>query len=243
MALPYLLLAIFPATGDAICRSRAPWMVRFKQLLAFPLYATVLWLGGCSARSSTTTRCCACGATLLLIAFALWAWHAAQRWRGTALGSRRCSRARGRRGRRVAVVVASGAGANGNAAASVAESGPWQSFTPDRLVAVDGRRPRGVRRLHRRMVRHLPGQQAAGAQHRRGPGRLREEQGHAGARRLDAPRPGASRKALAALGRNGVPVYVLVSAGRSEPLLLPEVLQQRNSLGSARLRCSRLELV
>ena len=36
-------------------------------------------------------------------------------------------------------------------------------------------------------------------------------------------------KALAALGRNGVPVYVLYRPGKG-PLLLPEVLQQRNIL-------------
>jgi len=33
-------------------------------------------------------------------------------------------------------------------------------------------------------------------------------------------------RALARLGRNGVPVYVLLRPGR-EPLLLPEILSQR----------------
>jgi thiol:disulfide interchange protein DsbD len=44
MALPYLLLAWYPQWLRWLPRPGA-WMVRFKQLLALPLYATVLWLG------------------------------------------------------------------------------------------------------------------------------------------------------------------------------------------------------
>ena len=39
----------------------------------------------------------------------------------------------------------------------------------------------------------------------------------------------AITQALAALGRNGVPVYVLYRPGK-EPLLLPEVLSKQNVL-------------
>src|SRR6202171_3639353 len=43
MALPYVLLAYFPAWRKRLPKPGA-WMLRLKQLLAFPLYATVLWL-------------------------------------------------------------------------------------------------------------------------------------------------------------------------------------------------------
>ena len=43
MALPFLLLSWFPGWRRMLPRPGA-WMVRLKQLLAFPLYATVAWL-------------------------------------------------------------------------------------------------------------------------------------------------------------------------------------------------------
>ena len=43
MALPYLALAFFPRWRDRLPKP-GMWMVRLKQFLAFPLYATVLWL-------------------------------------------------------------------------------------------------------------------------------------------------------------------------------------------------------
>jgi thiol:disulfide interchange protein len=44
MALPYLTLAWHPQWMRWVPKP-GPWMVRFKQVLAVPLYATVLWLG------------------------------------------------------------------------------------------------------------------------------------------------------------------------------------------------------
>lgn len=43
MALPWLAIAVFPALAQWLPRPGA-WMERFKQLLAFPLYATAAWL-------------------------------------------------------------------------------------------------------------------------------------------------------------------------------------------------------
>ena len=43
MALPYVLLAWFPGWRRRLPKP-GPWLERFKQLLAFPLYATVIWL-------------------------------------------------------------------------------------------------------------------------------------------------------------------------------------------------------
>ncbi len=43
MALPFLVLSFVPALAERMPRPGA-WMVTFKQILAFPLYATVVWL-------------------------------------------------------------------------------------------------------------------------------------------------------------------------------------------------------
>ncbi len=43
MALPYLAASVVPAVARALPRPGA-WMVTFKQLMAFPMFATVVWL-------------------------------------------------------------------------------------------------------------------------------------------------------------------------------------------------------
>ena len=43
MALPYLAASAVPAVARALPRPGA-WMVTFKQLMAFPMFATVVWL-------------------------------------------------------------------------------------------------------------------------------------------------------------------------------------------------------
>ncbi|MEI7786745.1 MAG: protein-disulfide reductase DsbD domain-containing protein, partial [Betaproteobacteria bacterium] len=43
MALPYLLISAVPALGRALPRP-GPWMLRLKQVMAFPMLATVIWL-------------------------------------------------------------------------------------------------------------------------------------------------------------------------------------------------------
>lgn len=43
MALPFLILGLLPAVARALPKP-GPWMVRFRQVLALPLGATVLWL-------------------------------------------------------------------------------------------------------------------------------------------------------------------------------------------------------
>ena len=72
-------------------------------------------------------------------------------------------------------------------------------------------------------MRHLPGQQDRAQQRRRS---RAFAQGNVALLRADwTRRDPVIGRALAALGRNGVPVYVLYRPGR-EPLLLPEVLQR-----------------
>src|SRR4030095_11711375 len=130
MAVPFTLLSWFPGWRRALPRPGA-WMVRLKQLLAFPLYATVAWLAwvlGAQVDNDAVMRLLA---TLVVIAFALWAWRAyrggasrgvsaaavvaarAARWGGRRLaalarrrGCERDSREARRRRRCMAAVVA-----------------------------------------------------------------------------------------------------------------------------------------
>ncbi|MBB3062168.1 protein-disulfide reductase DsbD family protein [Microbulbifer rhizosphaerae] len=73
MAAPFLLLTYIPALTDRLPRP-GPWMDKLKQLLAFPMYLTAVWLLWVLGRQTGSD-----GVALVLaggvgIAFALWLW-------------------------------------------------------------------------------------------------------------------------------------------------------------------------
>lgn len=71
MAAPYLLLCYSPAAMDRLPRP-GPWMARFKEALAFPMFATAIWLVWVLSQQSGASGVLAVGAGTLLIAFAIW---------------------------------------------------------------------------------------------------------------------------------------------------------------------------
>jgi len=74
LALPFLLIGFFPRLGKLLPRPGA-WMETFKQVMAFPLYLSVVWLlwvlGGITDRSGMAVALLG----LTLVAFALWLWN------------------------------------------------------------------------------------------------------------------------------------------------------------------------
>lgn len=73
LALPWLALALWPAAGRRL-PAPGPWMERLRQLLAFPMYATAVWLVWVLARQAGAEAVAAALAGMLLIAFAAWLW-------------------------------------------------------------------------------------------------------------------------------------------------------------------------
>ena len=71
MALPYLLLAWFPAWLKRLPKP-GPWMVWLKQLLAIPLAATVIWLGWVLAQQSGADAFARLLFVMLLLAVGIW---------------------------------------------------------------------------------------------------------------------------------------------------------------------------
>jgi thiol:disulfide interchange protein DsbD len=220
MALPYALLAFFPGWLKRLPKP-GPWMIRFKQVLAFPLYATVIWLAWVLGAQLDNDAVGRLGAVLLLVAIALWAWQTSRSgatvaWRATAL---------------VAVLAAIFAGvsivqlpAGGNAIKASAESSAWQDYAPERVrQIVSAGRPVFVDftaawcvtcQVNKRLVLNTDAVQQAFTKH------------DVALLRADWTRRDPTiGRALAELGRSGVPVYVLYRPGR-EPLLFPEVLSQ-----------------
>ena len=78
LALPFLLLGFFPALGAWLPKP-GHWMETFKQLMAFPLYLTVVWLLWVLGRQTGIDAVALVAMGLVLLAFALWLWGAPPR--------------------------------------------------------------------------------------------------------------------------------------------------------------------
>ncbi|MDB9868081.1 protein-disulfide reductase DsbD family protein [Pseudomonadales bacterium] len=71
MAAPYLLLCYSPALLRALPRPGA-WMARFKELLAFPMYASAIWLVWVLTQQAGSMGVLLILGGLLLLVFAIW---------------------------------------------------------------------------------------------------------------------------------------------------------------------------
>lgn len=84
LALPFLLIGFMPRLAALLPRPGA-WMETFKQLMAFPMYVTAVWLlwvlGGLTDRDGMALALLG----LVLVAFGLWLWGRARGGAGQAL--------------------------------------------------------------------------------------------------------------------------------------------------------------
>ncbi len=71
LALPYLLLTVMPGLSRMLPKP-GPWMVRFKQFLAFPMYATAAWLIWVLSLQAGADAAFYATLGLIAIAFACW---------------------------------------------------------------------------------------------------------------------------------------------------------------------------
>jgi thiol:disulfide interchange protein/DsbC/DsbD-like thiol-disulfide interchange protein len=219
MALPVLLLSFFPALLKRLPKPGA-WMQTFKQLLAFPLYATVAWLAWVLGAQAGNDAVFALLGGLVLVAMGAWihgrSLHVRGAWRPAL----------------AAILAASGIavawpGPHGGPAADplAARPGelPWQAWSPEKVraltaagtpVFVDFTAAWCVTcQVNKRIALHNA--EVVSAFAGRGIAALKADW-----TRQD-PRITA---ALAELGRNAVPVYALYLPGEESPRLLPEVL-------------------
>jgi len=84
LALPFLVLAFWPAAQRWLPRPGA-WMDKFKQFLAFPMYAAVVWLLWVLAQQTGPDGVALALGGLVLIAFALWLRRASRGLAGGAV--------------------------------------------------------------------------------------------------------------------------------------------------------------
>ena len=220
MAVPVLALAHFPKLLKRLPRPGA-WMETFKQVLAFPLYATVAWLSWVLGAQAGNDAVLALLAGLILIAMGAWMYgrweHDERPWRAAV----------------AAILAAAGVlvawpgppAATTHSASPVARAGelPWDEWSPGKVAAhtaagravfVDFTAAWCVTcQVNKRIALHDAD--------------VVREFGVRGVVPLRAdwtrqdPR---ITEALSALGRNAVPVYALYLPGESAPRLLPELL-------------------
>ena len=226
MALPYLLIAALPGIARHLPRPGV-WMVRFKVAMAFPMFATVVWLVWVLGQQTGID-----GATALLgvlLATALLCW---------AIGTPGLGRARGLGTALAAAMwVATLAWAwpglqepvAGNTAASAtassARSAPrWQAWSPEVLASARAAgRPVFVDFTAAWCVtcqfnkRSALGDAAVLADF--------DAQNVLLLRADWTRRDPAITQELARLGRSGVPVYALYAPNAATPVLLPELLR------------------
>lgn len=221
MALPVLLLALYPGLLKRLPRPGA-WMETFKQVLAFPLYATAAWLTWVLGAQAGNDAVLALLAGLVLIAMAAWMYgrweHSPGMWRAAVAGILAAAG--------VAVAwpgpASAPAPASSPAAARAGEL-PWQEWSPEKVAALtaEGRTVFVdftaawcvTCQVNKRLALHNSAVVREFAA--RGVVALRADW-----TRMD-PR---ITETLAALGRNAVPVYALYLPGEASPRLLPEVL-------------------
>jgi thiol:disulfide interchange protein DsbD len=86
MAAPMLILSYSSRLRNAMPRP-GPWMDLLKQALAFPLYATVVWLLWVAGRQTGVNGMAFALLGCLAIALSLWLWSASNMRRGLALAS------------------------------------------------------------------------------------------------------------------------------------------------------------
>ncbi len=140
LALPYLLLCAWPALQRRLPRP-GPWMDRFKQAMAFPMYASAAWLAWVLARQAGPQALAILLAGAVGLGLAAWLY-----------GSTRTLADRGRQaatavaGLIACAVLAGGvlsvgpaaqtATATASAASPAADHGAWEPYSPERLAAL-----------------------------------------------------------------------------------------------------------
>jgi len=227
LALPYLALSMTPALQRLMPRP-GPWMHRLRQFLAFPMYASAVWMVWVLTQQTGSDGVLYALGGMVLIAFAIWMLR---------LGSGAAAGTWLRRGLAAVAVLLAFAVAlkleDGPATAASASGGPnagvsfegWERFSRARMAeAVAAGKPVFVDvtaawcitcLVNERVALETPASRKAFEQ--------------AGVVKLKGDwtnRDDEITGVLKELGRAGVPLYLFWAPGADKPKVLPQVLTE-----------------
>jgi thiol:disulfide interchange protein DsbD len=218
LALPYLLLCYWPSLLRYLPRP-GPWMERLKQLLAFPMYATAIWLVWVLAQQAGANAVAAALCGMLLIAFGAWLLASpGKNWRALTYAFSAAS---------IFAALALGVYFVKDATApeqTLSASARYEAFTPTRLEELRAQgRPVFINLTAAWCITCLVNERVAleranviSAFEAANIAYLKGDWTH---------RDPAITQMLARFGRNGVPLYVYYPAGASaQPVVLPQIL-------------------
>lgn len=227
LALPYLLLSITPALQRLMPRP-GPWMDRLRQFLAFPMYASAVWMIWVLTQQTGADGVIYALGGMILIAFAVWLLK---------LGSGASAATWARRGLAAVAVLLAFAAAlkleDGPATAASASRGPaagvsfdgWERFSRARLAeAVAAGKPVFVDFTAAWCITCLVNERVALETQA-----VRDAFEQAGVVKLKGDwtnRDPEITSLLKELGRAGVPLYLFWIPGAAQPRMLPQVLTE-----------------
>lgn len=227
-ALPYLVLSFKPSLLRFLPKP-GPWMARFKEFLAFPLYATAAWLIWVLSQQTGPTGVAVALTGLILIALAIWLL-------GTTAAVSRRWRLLGRLSAVAALISALALAQLPQAitpdslpqtAMSNPKAGDWELFSPQRLAELRaGNQPVFVNFTAAWCITCLVNERVALSSPR-----VKAGLAEAGITYLKADwtnHDPAITTMLASFGRSGVPLYVLYPPAQqgTEPIVLPQILTE-----------------
>jgi thiol:disulfide interchange protein len=223
MAAPYLLLTLFPKMLAKLPRP-GRWMELFKQFMAFPMFATCVWLLWVLAQQVDAGGVAMALGVLVAVAFALWAVGLTQRgstlFRWVALAGAVLA----------ALTFAPLAMTEAGSSAKSSSSAGWVDYSPEKLAQLTGEGKVVFVDFTAAWCVTCQVNKRVALNTDKVVSRFAAE----GIVRMKADwtnRDARITKALAEFGRNGVPLYVLYDAS-GKPTVLPEILTEGTVLAA-----------
>ncbi|MFZ5781959.1 MAG: protein-disulfide reductase DsbD family protein [Pseudomonadota bacterium] len=231
LALPYLLLALTPALQRLLPRP-GPWMERFRQFLAFPMYASAVWMIWVLTQQTGADGVVYALGGMILIAFAIWLLKlgrgaSAGTWvrRGVAAVSVLLAFAAALKLEDGPATAASATGGPSNGASGGVSFEGWERYSRERMDrAVAEGKPVFVDFTAAWCITCLVNERVA-----LDTSASRQAFEQAGVVKLKGDwtnRDPEITSSLRELGRAGVPLYLLWAPGADRPKILPQVLTE-----------------
>jgi thiol:disulfide interchange protein DsbD len=224
-ALPFLLLGIWPRALTFIPKP-GPWMLTFKQFLAFPMYAAAAWLVWVLAQEAGPRGVALVLAAMIALALAAWLWNV--------------TRDLSARGRSIGALIALAVLASGlygvsllrdaSAAPAARSTRAGEPYTAAKLAALRAaNRPVFVDATAAWCITCLVNEDAVLSR-----ASIKSAFAAKNVAYLVADWTNQNPEVTALLkdnGRSGVPLYLYYAPGARTPIILPQILTESGVLG------------